>query len=340
MAYTIEQFYALKIPEVQKLFIKAIQDVVDRAILEEMIEAIEADDFERLFKASGYSSAVLNDLLDALNEVYQRAAEFTVDEWPKRISTPFGRIMPIFNLRNERVENDLRDFSSAFITNIEEEARKSIRIALSEGVARGDNPRKTALNIVGRINPLTKKREGGIIGLASNQTQWVENARVYLKNLDERYFLLTLRDKRFDSVVKKAISTGKKLTEDQITKLVTSYSNRALKYRADAISRTETIQAINRGKTAAIEQGIEEGLFKRENVKKWWDDTGDGRTRISHRHLGLKYSRKNSIGIDENFITDNGDQLRYPGDSSLGARASEIIHCRCSVQYEVNFLAE
>lgn len=332
MVSTLDQLYALRIPEVQRLFIEAIEGVVDRAVIDEMIAAIENNDFEALYKASGFTPALLNPIIAKIEDVYEETAIITLGGWPKYLRA-------VFDMRNPKVEAELKDYSSNFITNITNEAKESIRTVLTEGASRGDNPRDTALNIVGRVNPTTKKREGGVIGLSANQTRWSYSARTYLENLDNRYFTLGLRDKRFDSIVKKAINEQKKLTKDEIKRLITAYERKALKYRGDAIARTETIQAINRGEFRAIEQNIEEGLIEEYQVRKWWDDTGDGRTRLTHLSLGNKYNRKNTIPFKEPFISFSGSRLLYPGDLSLGADLREIVHCRCKAQYDIDFLA-
>lgn len=335
MPSTIEKLYALKVPEIRRVFLETIQNMVDSAVLADIEKAIQANDVEQALKACGFSDAVLSRILTVVENVYDQAAEDTVETWPKRI----GLVRPIFNRWTDRVTEDIQKHSSEFITNITTEMRETVKDVLSDGIQKGQNPKKTALDLVGRYDPTTKKRTGGFIGLSQNQTKWVMNAEKYLQTLDEKYFNLSLRDKRFDKTVRAAIENQKPLSAETIEKLLTAYKAKALKYRADAIARTETIQSINRGKTAAINQGIDEGLFKKENVKKWWDDTGDGRTRKSHRYLGTKYGRKHAIPINEVFRTLDGDMLMFPGDTSLGADASEIVHCRCGVQYEVDFLA-
>ena len=63
--------------------------------------------------------------------------------------------------------------------------------------------------------------------------------------------------------------------------------------------------------------------------KRWkkWVDIRDRRERKTHREVGGKV-----IPIDDVFVV--GDSLmRYPKDISLGADASEIVNCRCTVQY-------
>lgn len=333
MKTSLERLYLLKIPEIQQLFIDSIQNVVDDAQIEEMIEAIENNDIDALYEASGFTPVYLNRFIDSIEDIYETAGTMTVENWPKRLRA-------VFNIRNEAVERDLKTYSSNFVSNITDEVKDNLRQILAEGEARGYNPRKTALDIVGRVNSSTMKREGGILGLSSNQTKWVINARRYLENLDKRYFDLTLRDKRFDSIVKKAIENGKKLTNSDIERLITAYEKKALKWRADAIARTEVMQSINRAEYASLAQNIENGKIKKEAVTKWWSDTHDSRTRLSHVALGLKYNEDNQIPFDEPFVTNTGSKLMYPGDTSLGADLREIIHCRCKAEYNVDFLAE
>lgn len=42
-------------------------------------------------------------------------------------------------------------------------------------------------------------------------------------------------------------------------------------------------------------------------------------------------------GMDLAFQSPTGAMLRYPGDTSLGAGAGEIINCRCDVEYNFDF---
>lgn len=336
----IDKLYLLKVPEIQKAFLEAVGAVVDRAVIDEMVKAIKNNDLETLYRVSGISEGVFDNLLTEIENVYTRAGVETVSTWPKIIRTAVGVFVPVFNARNATIERQLAQYSSDFITSITNEMKENIRLILTDGLARGENPRSTALNIVGRIDPVTKKRVGGVIGLSKNQTNWVINVRKYLENLDERYLTMGLRNKRFDSVFKRAVLEKKPLTEETIVRMLTAYEQKAVRYRGETIARTETIEAINRAETDAIYQAIEDGLITKNMVRKWWDDTGDGRTRLSHLYMGRKYSRENPIPIDEPFVFQSGERCMYPGDTSMGLSAKEVINCRCKVQYEIDFLAE
>lgn len=338
MARTLDQLFALSIPEIQKIFLQVMQNIVDAAMIDEMVKAIEAGDADALYRASGFTPAVLGAILDAIEGVFKQAADITVDGWPKRIITPSGPAVFRFDMRNPATQEILQTWSGQWITRISDEIRDNVRIAMLDGNARGDNPRRIALDIVGRINSSTKAREGGIVGLAKNQVSWINNARSYLERNDSKYFDLILRDQRFDGIVKKAIESGKTLDQDTISKLLTAYKNNALKYRGESIARTETQQAINRGENNAHAQAIAEGILDQKQVTKEWDDVGDGRVRTTHRILGEKYGKDNGIGFNEPFISPSGAQMMYPGDQSLGALAAEVILCRCRQKYRVNWL--
>lgn len=336
---SLQYLEALKIPEVRRIFLEVMQDIVDSAILNEMILAIELNDAERLFRATGFSTAALGPILDAVEQIYQDAAETTVAGWPKRIRTPTGLVIFRFDMRNPRVEQDLATISSKLIQQITEDARQNVRNILQQGMIDGLNPRTTALDIIGRVDPITKKRTGGILGLTQNQGSWVQSTKRYLEQLDPKYFNLTLRDKRFDSLVKKAIESGKALSSEDIDRLTSAYKNKALKYRGDSIARTETIQTLNRGEYMANMQLVEQGLVSRDAITKEWDDVGDRKVRSTHMKMAQKYGKGKGIGLDEPFVSPSGYKLLYPGDSSLGAGAEEIANCRCRVHIRVDWLA-
>ena len=333
MITNLERLYLLKIPEVRKMFIEAMEKVVDRASIDEMVKAIENNDMEALYIASGFTESVLNPFIDKLEEVYEKAGGITISSWPKKLRADF-------NIRNKYVSEDILNYSSELISNITDEVKEVIRYVVNEGYQRGLNPRVTALELVGRINPITRKREGGRLGLSKNQNEWVNNCRKYLENLDKRYLNLGLRDRNFDVIFEKALEENKPITKENIEKMIMAYNNKAFKYRGDAIARTETMHSINRAEYMSIKQNIDEGRINENQVTKWWSDTHDSRTRHTHIQLGKEYNRKNAIPFNEPFVSVSGDKLMFPGDQSLGANPKEIIHCRCKAEYFIDFLAE
>lgn len=240
--------------------------------------------------------------------------------------------MARFDGRNPRAEQVARDLSSKLVTNIINDQREAIRAVIEEGITKGRGPRDTALDIVGRVNRATGKREGGIVGLNAPQAKAWLKAGEELDALDPAYFERKLRDKRFDPMVRKAIETGKPLSKADRERVLNRYSDRLLKHRGDTIARTETIASLNAGRDEGIAQLIEAGNITEQQVVKVWDATMDSRTRPTHAALEGQRRR-----ISEPFVTPEGYRLMHPGDSSMGAPGEMTISCRCLARYDIDF---
>lgn len=244
-----------------------------------------------------------------------------------------------FDARNPRAERWLREHSGNLIEGIVEDGKDAVRLVLEAGQSDGRNPRATALDIVGRLNRATGRREGGILGLNSAQTDAVIRARADLLSGDparlRNYLTRGRRDKRFDRLVTKAIREGRPVSRADADAITGRYKDRLLALRGETIARNETLAGLNAGKEEGIRQLIDAGKVQRSQVKKIWRATGDSRTRDSHMALnGVE------IGIDEPFISPlTGAQMMYPHDTSRGAPASEIIQCRCFYEVKIDYLS-
>lgn len=335
---TLDYLIDLFTPEIRDIFIAAMQDVTDKAIIADVIKAIENGDPVRAFEAIGFSPAAMRPITAVIERAFERGGVLTGETFPKYLNTPSGRVVFRFDSRNSRSEAWLRDHSSQLVTRLTDEARANVRTVMERGMLEGRNPRSTALDIVGRVDPTTKKRIGGIIGLTENQENWVASARRRLMQSDSAYLNMELRDKRFDKVVQRAIADGRTLPADTIDKIIVAYKNNALRYRGEAIARTEAIQSLNRSEWEAHMQAVDMGALKRSEVRRHWDSTGDNRVRWSHRTMDKKYHDE-GVGIDEPFISPSGAMMMFPGDTSLGAGANEVVMCRCRVRLKVDFLA-
>jgi hypothetical protein len=206
------------------------------------------------------------------------------------------------------------------------------------GQIEGRNPRATALDITGRMNRATGRREGGIIGLSSTQTDAAIRARAELLSGDpaqlRNYMTRARRDKRFDSIVRRALKDGKPIARADVDKITGRYKDRLLALRGEMIARTEALAGLNAGKEEGIRQLIDSGKLPRSAVKKRWRATGDGRTRDSHAAMNDQ-----EVGIDDAFVSPlTGAQLMFPHDASRGAPASEIIGCRCFYEIRVDYI--
>lgn len=320
------------IPDIRNSFLSAIQDVVDRVVLSEMIEAIRSGDVERAFRRTGMNDAALRPITMAVERAYEQGGVLITDGFPKNLRNSDGRVIIRFDARNSRSEAWLRDQSSRLVTSIQDSTRQVIRNTMQQGMREGVNPRTVALDMVGRFDPVTKHRVGGLIGLATNQEQWVVRTQQMIEQLDPRYFKRALRDKRFDRTVAKAIREGTPLSPEIVSKIVTRYKDNTLRYRGETIGRTETISALNRADFEATQQAIDTGTITVSDVTKIWDATGDDRTRPDHLEIDGQ-----TVQFGEPFTFPDGTQAMYPGDTSLDASAEETINCRCRFRTKIDW---
>lgn len=319
--------------EIKAGFLAAIRDIADNVLLTQITAAIEAGDFEKVFRLLGVSPGVFRPMTAAVERAFERGAEFVAKSYPKYLQTPDGKGVFRFNIRDKGAEKWLRDKSASLVSGLTEDVRLAVRSSLESNMQEGRNPKTAALDIVGRYNSQTKRREGGIIGLTDHQETWVRSTRRQLETLDKRYLTKALRDKQFDSIVEEAIRTGKPLTRDQIDSLVARYVDRTLAYRGETISRTEGLEALMASDYESTKQVIASGAAREKDVVREWDTVGDDKVRHSHEKMNGQ-----KRGINEPFETPSGDLLMYPHDRSLDADADEIIDCRCRVRTTIDWI--
>lgn len=305
-------------------FIAVVQSVRDQVTIQEIVRALEEGNVDRVIFLLQLDQATYEPLE---NEILQsfRTGGLTGAQQVGAIPLQNGELAARFNIRAPQSEAWAAAMSSRLVVEIIEPQREVIRDIIRQGLADGRNPRSMALDIVGRVSKATGKREGGYIGLAGNQAQWVANARAELENLDSNYFTRSLRDKRLDSTIRKAIESGEPLQAATIDNAITRMQSRAERYRGETIARTEAIEALRAGQDQSIRQAYEQSdVLDKEVTREWSDSGNDGVTRPTHRRAdGQKVQ-----GMDTPFIV-GGYRLMRPGDSSLGAPAKELISCRC-----------
>jgi len=326
---TLEALLKLLTAEMQSAFLMAIQGVVDQVILAEVIDAIVVGDAERAFELLGFNPGALRPITNAIERMYEQSGDWTADGYPRQPGYPYFR----FDVKNPTAEKWMKDKSSELISRLTDEARTNVRTTLQDAIQRGRNPRNTALDIVGKVNRQTGKREGGTIGLTVNQENWVRSLRTNLEQLNPNYFTKELRDKRFDPAVKKAIDSNTPLAADVVDKLVDRYRSNALKYRGEMIARTESIHAFNAAELESARQVVATGAVRDKDVKREWDSAGDRKVRPAHKVMDGQ-----QVGLDEPFRSPDGAFLMYPGDTTLGAPASDVINCRCRVKTVIDWI--
>lgn len=147
---------------------------------------------------------------------------------------------------------------------------------------------------------------------------WIESRTFQLAKQANTYTLEKITEAVVDGV-EEAVAEGWKMGESiqAIADRITDVYDFAAKGRAERIAQTETNTAANMGSLEGMKQaGVE---------KKQWLAVRDSRTRDTHRELD-----EDIKGIDEDFVTTDGNHLIGPGDPNCNA-PEEIVNCRCTM---------
>jgi hypothetical protein len=328
----------LKKPRIRNAFLSMVREMLNSVRAAEVTRFVQAGNVEGIMRALGMDAPAMSEMLEAVRETYVAGGDYVSETLRTAAgATKAGMARFRFDIRNPKAETWLRSHSSHLVTNITGEQREAIRTVMQAGTQAGANPRATALNIIGRVNPQTGRREGGIVGLSGNQAEYVANARAQLASGDpaqmRAYLNRKLRDKRLDKIVLRAIQEGRAVRPADVDKIIERYSDRLLQLRGETIARTEALAAFNEARDQAFQQLIEEGKVDRQSVTKVWRSAGDERTRDAHAEMDGQ-----TVGYDEPFVSPTGAHLMHPGDDSLGAGPEDIINCRCTYENRVDFL--
>lgn len=340
----LEQLALTLEPSIREAFLQAVRGARDGVALQQLAALVATGQVDSIARALGITSDRYAGLAEAIRTAYLRSGQLTAAEVPPLLSGPtIGpwqptrgmRVQWSFDITNPMAERWVREHSSRLVTGIVQDQREAIRIVLGRGMELGQNPRQTALDIVGRV--AGGRRSGGIVGLTSQQAQFVMNARDELSDPSRMadYFSRQRRDKRFDGTVRKAMREGRALSQEQIDRITGRYADRLLQYRGEVLARTEALTSMNAAREEAYRQAIEAGDLSPESVTGTWQASGDRRTRDTHAAL---HGQERAFG--QPFESPGGALMRFPGDTSMGAGPEETIQCRCVKVFRVDYAAE
>ncbi len=319
-----------------RAFYDAVVDIQSSAELRKIERALTDGRIDDALRALHIDQAVFAPMAEELRQAYIAAGRQAISGLPA-LTDPRNatRVVVRFEVGNPRAESFLATQSGNLIREITQDQLNGTRRILSAAMAQGQGSRRTALDLVGRIDRITGRRSGGLIGLLNSEKESVIRAKLYLRDNDPAYFALKSRDRRFDGMIARAWA-GKRapLTEDQISKIGGRYADTLLRTRGERIARTEIRRATHAGADEAMRQVVDTGAVRPHHIRKVWHATPDSRTRDAHRALS-----GTSVGLDEPFISPRTNApLMYPGDSS-NAPAEDVVNCRCWMQHRVDFLA-
>lgn len=336
--------------DVRKAFIASIQGFTNDLIIGELIAAIKAQDITRILQILEIGPEYFAPLDRAIRNAYAAGGEAAAAALVSQARGSGVRLVHRFNDRNPRAEAFLASRSSMLITQINNGVRESVQDLLSDAVLTGTSPRRVALDLVGRINRKTGKREGGLIGLTTQQRKRVTNPRWQIRNepagaveqlrsgdpkMMAQYLSRKARPAQYDAIVKRAIKSGGTIDAETAAKIANAYETKLLRIRGETIARTELKQALGSSQYEGVQQLIDSGKIEPQDVTLIWDSAEFqvGVTRDHHIEMDGQ-----EVGWGELFRSPRGFQLLFPGDSSNGADGAEVINCRCIIRVVIDFI--
>ncbi|WP_127524587.1 head morphogenesis protein [Mesorhizobium sp. Z1-4] len=321
-------------PELRSAFLDAVADIRDSITLRVIVERLERGDVEGAIRAMNLEPEAFARLERVIAEAYYDGGQATVGNLPLVRDPDGSRIVFRFAVRNPEAEAWLRQHSSGLVTRTTDDMRQAIRQHLTDGLAQGQNPRQTALQVVGRVDRASNRRTGGVIGLTAQQETFVSSARRELLSGDpeamRHYLTRGRRDKRFDRAILKAIREERPLDSDTVVRIAGRYSDRLLQLRGESIGLSETMTAIARSRHDAIGQQIAAGKLEARDVVKVWKTTPQEHPRLHHRAMNGK-----SVPWGEQFELPNGVRMDYP--HAPDAPAGETLFCKCTYETRIAF---
>lgn len=318
-------------PRLREAFMNTIRDIRDAARIERLARLIEAGNLDGVIAELGLEAASFRPFESVIYAAYESGGvDITV-----RISrlTRGAVARPVFDPRTPASVAWLTDHATRLIREITEDQRELVRQRLAplasgqDRMITGETPQKIALDLVGRINRATRRREGGIIGLTSSQAKWVRNYEEELRGERPLSGALdrALRDKRFDRRIERALRTGEPIPEETIQKMVAAYRNRALRRRGEAIAQNEAHQLLHRAQFEAWDQAIQRGVVPETRVRRFWRDRADARVRPWHSEV--KHMNAKGVALRQAFQTPVGPAMNPGWEFEPG--------CRCRVTVDL-----
>lgn len=311
---------------VRQAFLLAIANIRSRITLAQIIQRLDRHDTEGVIRALGIEGSVFNPVLDEIDAAFAAGGGGANTELPTIRGAEGFPITITFDARAPAAEAWLKQHGVELVRGIVGDQVTMLRNVIARDVGAGANSRQIALDIVGEISKVTGNREGGLVGLTASQEQWAANYEAALRAGSLDALTYTLRDRRFDAAVRKAVAADEPVPN--IDKMVAAYRNRALRYRGELVGRTEAHTALNAGRAEAMRQAIAAGHVRADQVVATWWAIMDGRERDSHAAM---IGQTQPFGRP--FISGLGNRLAFPGDPS--APAEDRINCRCSTTFRV-----
>jgi ketosteroid isomerase-like protein len=289
-------------------------------IVEWMREANPVDAIENRLRERGIAGDLVKETAAAAERFAASVNEATATSGKAAAKWLDGKVpdsLISYNGTNYRAVSQAQQNRYQLIREISDEQRTVVRRAVSEGVARGDNPRVIARDI----------RES--IGLTETQAGYVTSYRRALESGDYDNALgRQLSDGRSDRTIRRIRSEGGALTPEQIDDMTERYRKNFVAFRAETIARTESLRAANDGTRELFKQAVERSDLLATELETTWHAGPSTGARASHQAMdGV------AVKFGQEFTLPDGTRMTGPGDPRGGAKHNANCRCTTSTTY-------
>lgn len=310
-------------PAIRKAFIAAVIGAATSIDEAALAAALENRDVTRAIQIARLDDARLYRVLEQMRGAFVTGGETTETVVPRGIQGVYR-----FDGRAELAEQWVTEHAGQFVQGIQDEQIDALRKVIEAGIAEGRSSKAMAVDIVGRR--VGRQRTGGFLGLTSQQADSIVSGRAKLASGDPKlmreYLRLKLRDRRFDSTIRKAIKEERPIGGPQLSKIIDAHRSKALAYRGKVIAKQESHTALAQGQAEGMRQIADRDDVEAVTVKWVHGFAEDPRL----NHLALDGTR---VELGETFDLGNGIRARWPHDENLPA--SETIGCSCTGVWRV-----
>ena len=286
------------------------------------------------FLATGDIGGVLEEIFDQalfekatadIQKIYFGQFTDSLGHFGKDFAVTFGVLEP-------EIITAIQDLNGTLIQEFADSVREQVRSTVEEGLRQGINPRRMARSV----------RDD--IGLGANQREWVNNLREELENNSRKALRRSLQrgymrrpdgslmynpkhagsfgvGKRDMELLERTLGTDKKLTKQQVDRIVGQYEKKLMAWNSEAHARTAALRANATAQHMATEKAIKEGILDGGRMISIWTTVGDSRVRPSHQ--ATEDPNLGTVRFGEPFTTPDGWTGIIPAMSGWGCRCSK-----------------
>lgn len=307
-------------------WLAAIRSIASSVTLKALIAELERGNLDTALRMLDIRPDRFARFEAGILSAYNAGGQAVVGSMPALREPSGARVNLTWGVRNLPAEQAMRLHAASLVDDLVGEQLTIARQVLTDGLSRGQNPRQTALGLVGKIDLRAKLRTGGVLGNTPSVVERLDKLYLGLRSGDaevmKAYLGYAWRNKQLEGHVKRALADGASVPAEAVDRIVRAYSNKALMERGKALALTETNIALAKAQRDAFQQQIDAGKLEAGDVTKTWGRSISREKRADHLAMVGQ-----TVPFDQPFVLPDGIQCTGPHDPSLPAH--HLVGCKC-----------